>query len=424
MLRQAMRNVFDQYSQPENRITHALMTALHEDRGLLALFLREIAGTKPPVAATYLSVLVQQLPETPPVSEEESERRGIPDGWIYSVEEEWCVIVESKVLIRLGADQIERHRRMAQRLGFTRVFVVAITTEEVARQRIEGDRRLKILEWRDVYVWLRRHPDREWARRTAEYLEVAEARMIMDQQFVRGTLTRFSGVPFSDDDPYTYLEAKRILRLLLDELRSRKDLRDRLGVDPKAPGRGSITGSKGELVWDFLSLRGGAGKGVTARPHLSLGISRQSLRVMVTIPDKVEGSARRALRETGEEEFARLLARVVANLKPLLRAEPQAVPILHAQQRRWRHRRAKADMDAEIRFDLRTVPGVTGKPKKQPLWLSAAYGAFVDKRGSNYEFQIGVAFDYAKCPGLRKASAVELLAQAWLGCKPFVDLVR
>ncbi|MBI3197674.1 MAG: hypothetical protein HYZ40_09215 [Rhodospirillales bacterium] len=419
-----MRNVFDQYSQPENRLTHALMTALHEDRGLLALFLREIAGVKPPVAATHLSVLVQQLPETPPVSEDEAERRGIPDGWIYSVEEEWCVVVESKVLIRLGADQIERHRRMAQRRGFTRVFVVAITTEEVARQRVAGDRRLRILEWRDVYVWLRRHPDREWARRTAEYLEVSEARMIMDQQFVRGALTRFSGVPFSDDHPYTYLEAKRILRLVLDELRGRKDLRDRLGVDPDAPGRGAITGSRGDLVWDYLSLRGDTKKGFTARPHLSLGVSRRGLGVMVTIPDKVEGRARRALREIEEPEFAKLLVRVVANLKPLLRAEPGAVPILHAQQRRWRHRRAKADMDAEIRFDLRTIPGAKGQPKKQPLWLTAAYGAFVDKHGSNYEFQIGVAFDYAKCPGLRKASAVDLIARAWLGCKPFIDLVR
>ena len=81
-------------------------------------------------------------------------------------------------------------------------------------------------------------------------------------------------------------------------------------------------------------------------------------------------------------------------------------------------------MDAEFRFDLRTIPGTAGKPKKQPLWLSAAYQAFVDKRGSNYELQIGVAFDYAKCAGLRKASAVDLIARAWLGCKPFVDLVR
>ena len=419
-----MRNVFDQYSQPENRLTHALMTALHEDRALLALFLREIAGLKPPMASTGLSVLVQQLPETPPVSEEEAERRGIPDGWIYCVEEEWCVVIESKVLTRLGTDQIERHRRMAQRLGFTRVFVVAITTEEAARRRVEDDRQLRILEWSEIYVWLRSHSNREWARRTAEYLEVAEARMIMDQQLVRGALTRFSGVPFSDDHPYTYLEAKRILRLLLNEVRGRKDLRDRLGVDPDAPGRGSITGSKGHIVWDFLSLRGDASKDFTTRPHLSLGIAARRMGVMVTIPDKVEGRVRRALREIGEDEFATLLARVVTNLGPLMSVEPGAVPTLHAQQRRWRHRRAKADMDAELRFDLRTIPGATGQPKKQPLWLSAAYGAFVDKRGSNYEFQIGVEFDYARCAGLRRASAAGLVAQVWLGCKPFVDLVR
>ncbi len=194
-----MRNVFDQYLQPENRLTHALMTALHEDRWLLARFLREIAGVKPPTAPSGLSVLAQQLPETPPVSEDEAERRGIPDGWIYSVDAEWCVVIESKVLIRLSDDQIERHRRMAHHLGFTKVFVLAITTEEQARQRVTSDQRLRVREWREVYVWLRRHGDREWARRTAQYLEVSEARMIMDQQFVRGALTQFSGVPFSHD---------------------------------------------------------------------------------------------------------------------------------------------------------------------------------------------------------------------------------
>lgn len=233
------------------------------------------------------------------------------------------------------------HRRSAQRLGLTKGFVIAITTENAARQRVAGDRRFKILDWREVYVWLHLHKEREWARRTAEYLEVAEARMIMDQQFVRGALTRFSGVPFSDDHPYTYLEAKRILRLVFDELRDRKDLRERLKIDPRAPGRGSITGSKGHIVWDFLSLRGDADKNFTARPRLSLGIETRQVSVMVTIPDKVEGRVRRALREIGEEQFAALLVRVVANLRPLLRTEPGAIPTFHAQQRRWRHRRAK-----------------------------------------------------------------------------------
>jgi hypothetical protein len=43
-----LRNIFDQYSLPENRVTHALMTAIDEDRSLLGTFLRELIKVKPP----------------------------------------------------------------------------------------------------------------------------------------------------------------------------------------------------------------------------------------------------------------------------------------------------------------------------------------------------------------------------------------
>jgi hypothetical protein len=35
-----MRNVFDQFRQPENRLTHALMCSLYEDPKLLKRFIR------------------------------------------------------------------------------------------------------------------------------------------------------------------------------------------------------------------------------------------------------------------------------------------------------------------------------------------------------------------------------------------------
>ena len=35
-----MRNIFDQYEQPENRLTHALVTTLDQDRALLGPLLR------------------------------------------------------------------------------------------------------------------------------------------------------------------------------------------------------------------------------------------------------------------------------------------------------------------------------------------------------------------------------------------------
>src|SRR5262245_38950046 len=79
----ALRNILDQYSQPENRITHALLSALNEDRHLLGLFLRDLVKTKPPVDARKLSVLEQQYPGEAEPSEDDLEPRGIPDGWIF-----------------------------------------------------------------------------------------------------------------------------------------------------------------------------------------------------------------------------------------------------------------------------------------------------------------------------------------------------
>jgi hypothetical protein len=100
-----MRNIFDQDAQPENRVTHALMTALDVDRALLGLFLRQLVKVSAPVNPRKLSVLEQQYPGEEEPSEEELERRGIPDGWIFD-DSGWCVFIETKVMAKLngGAD--------------------------------------------------------------------------------------------------------------------------------------------------------------------------------------------------------------------------------------------------------------------------------------------------------------------------------
>jgi hypothetical protein len=79
---------------------------------------------------------------------------------------------------------------------------------------------------------------------------------------------------------------------------------------------------------------------------------------------------------------------------------------------------------AAIEFDLRTAVSTAGPVVKQPRWLSAAYGSFVDKRGSNYEIATGVIFRYDRCPELRREDAISLVAASWLACKPLIDLAR
>jgi hypothetical protein len=114
---------------------------------------------------------------------------------------------------------------------------------------------------------------------------------------------------------------------------------------------------------------------------------------------------------------------IVTNLKPLLSRHNRATPWFRGVQRRYPSQRATPYIDAMIDFNLRTAVS-SGGPKAQPRWLSAAYGSFINKRGTNYQIQMGVIFRYDRCPELRQADAIDLIASAWLACKPLVDLTR
>lgn len=108
----------------------------------------------------------------------------------------------------------------------------------------------------------------------------------------------------------------------------------------------------------------------------------------------------------------------------MLRSNPGATPWFRGVQRRYRSQRAQPDIDAQLDFDLRTAVPSTGPQKVQPVWLFAAYAAFVSKRGSNYQIQVGAHFQYDRCPQLRRATALSLIAETWVACKPLIDRTR
>ncbi|MBX9828027.1 MAG: hypothetical protein K2Y27_23920 [Xanthobacteraceae bacterium] len=372
-----LRNVFDQYGQAENRVTHALMTAMSLDRTLLASFLRDLVKTRSPIPARKLMVLEQRYPGEDELEENELQRRGIPDGWIFDEESAWCVFIETKVTAPLRLAQVESHRRTAIRRGFRTVKPVVI--DRFPSNALPSD--VTVLEWRTVYAWLKRHSeDSEWAARAAEYLEIAEAKLIENQTFTEGTLTMFAGIPFGPDHPYTYLEAKRLLRLATEALRARRDLQKALGMNPAIDGRGMIKGYDADAVWDFLSLsKASNAKEFTKHPHLTLNIASRTVEAMVTIPHRVNTPVKRAIRELGEDGFQTLTRDILRNLKPLLRSQKYAAPWFRGIQRRYPAQSAPAFIDARIDFDLRTAVPNSGAPKAQPNWLSAAFASFVDK---------------------------------------------
>jgi hypothetical protein len=418
-----MRNLFDQYSQPENRLTHALLSCLNADRALLQRFILWSVGMK--VKGRRLEVLAQSLPgDRPDLSEEETEKRGLPDGCIVE-EQGWALLIESKFQAVATSDQVRRHIRSAARRGLSNCSVLILTVKPVRQRMPKG---VFVRHWKEVYEWLQRQSTTStWARLCRNYLEVAEAREVANQYLAEGTLTVFSGIPFGKDEPYTYLQAKRLLGLLRQELLHDSRLEKRLGADPGSKGRGAITGRAESAVWDFISLKEARNaKQFTEYPHLTLGILNERIQSYVTVPNGMRPSLRRGLLGEDYSDFERLIAQVTSSLIEVVKMAPGSEPKIVLVQRHYATQRSQPVHDCWLRFDPRTAietkAGVRGGVKMQPQWLQAAYMALRSRR-SNLQFQIGVDFPYSSCPTVATRRIAPVVADVWLACRPLIKAI-
>jgi hypothetical protein len=416
-----MRNVFDQFKEPENRLTHALMTSLSEDSVLLKRFVFWATGSQ--TSQGRLIVQEQSLPGACEEAEETGEdvQKGLPDGCIHDGEY-WALAIESKIASSLDSGQLRRHRSSIERLGFTDVRLLALVVAEPARCAVEG---LAVKRWTELYLWLCSQRQSDWARRVCRYMEVLEAKLPKEQYLRKGTLTVFGGIPFGKETPYNYLEAKRIIRLLMDELRTNGLLKKELGVSPSAEGRGAITGRDSGAVWDYLPIGAAAGAPkFTDYPHLTVGVHTDFVQALIIVPNGIRPSFRRALIDRGQEGFCELFRSVLGRYRDAIGDEMGVFPIIEAVQRRYPAQRSEPFRDASITFDLRTAFeesfGFETSPRYQPQWLLAVFEALSQKQ-SNLQLGVGVRFDYNLCSLTQSPVIAERLAECWVACKPVID---
>lgn len=413
-----MRNVFDQYSQPENKITHALVTALSEEPKLLRAFVRWATGKTAPGGKLY--IVEQKLPGEPDIEEGEAGRLGLPDAWIYN-DDGWCLLLESKIAATLTSDQLRRHYSTAVKRGFEAINILALDVEQ-PRGRLPAG--VVLRRWHEVYSWLKsKANESEWAGRVAKYLEIAESRFREEGYMKEGNLTTFSGIPFNSENPYSYLEAKRVLKLAMEELRKNKSLVRELGMAPTIEGRPGITGRGSNAVWDYLRLGVSASaRAFTEYPHLTLAIQQDRILVIVTVPHGIKTGFRKNLVNLGFDGFTNVLSEINKRLVKALRATPGAAPWCDVVQRRYPTQRSEAIVDARLEYDLRTAfPSL--KPsnvKAQLQWLQATYEALVNKK-SNLQVSIGAVFPYRLCPSTANPEILDAIADVWIACKPLLD---
>jgi hypothetical protein len=414
-----MRNIFDQYQQPENRLTHALATALDQDRSLTVPFLRWLGVAEIPKPRT-LMLTEQQVPGMLELDAEPIDARGLPDAAIFD-EDGWAALFESKIQACIDLKQVERHRRTAQRHGFETPWAVVISVDPLT---CKLPKQTIATTWQDVYSWFNRRVDKPWAQQLVSYMQVFERKMLLDEYDIRGTITVFDGIRFTETNPYTYREGKRLIRLLGDLLQKRKALHHLsgdIGVNPTEGRRTAITGRGTDGVWDFLPLTVARdAKSFTAYPHLTMGIWRRRATAAITIPNGIRGGFRRKLLSRKIDGFRTLVAVLEKRLRPIIKRSSGAKPMMYVTQRHFRSMNSPGVTDARLEADLRTAfSEMQSGIRHQPQWIEAIYDILAHKR-SNIQFGVDVQFSY-DCPVVQSPECADLFADTWKALSPLLD---
>jgi hypothetical protein len=439
------RNIFDQYQQPENRLTHALLCALTHDQKLLAGFLKRFAKGKKFDRRT-LRVAEQSIPGAPETTIDKDLEKSLPDGVIFENKEQEkedgkrysnrALIIESKITSRLTNNQLERHTNVVRINGFDVVGGLAITADPIRARLPIG---WSASTWSDIYHWLVAQPNSSiWSTELANFFEVLEEQMISSEMLGDRTLTRFNGIPFSPKNPYTYQKAKRLIRLLRAKLQIKKEMK-KLKIDADAPGAKAIKNQTS--VWDYFLLTGRPkNKNFTAYPHMTFAIGPQSATATITIPNAVRRDILKALRNVSAEAFQSAVKVFLATMARHFKKADNVRPMIIIVQRRYERQNSRAIHDGVLNVDLRTTlkprhknkkRGMLAKknkkrsrqPKYQPEWLQMAQ-ELIRGKASNLQFQIGCEFDYEKCSAIHKADAEMLFARAWLLGRAFFEEIH
>lgn len=408
-----MRNVFHQYSQPENRLSHALACALAEDRKLLLEFLAWTGGPVPD-RAERLHVVEQQIPGS--IEDGTDEARGLPDISIFG-DDGFCLLVESKVAALVSRDQLRRHLRTAERCGFQAAHALLLTTER-AHESLPASASARA--WPQLYTLVTRHRGRsEWAARFAEFMEVVEIEFAQSGYLREGTLTQFSGIQFGPETPYRYDQAKRQLRLMMDDLRQHETLA-RLGIAKELKGRTAITGSKTDHVWDYLQLAAAGTGQFTTQPHLTLSLHADHLGVMVTLPNGAHRRYRSHLLGLGPDGLRDLAIEVANGIERALGRTDRARPILYLLQRHYPSQRSVPIEDARLYFDLRTAQRTRrGKVHPQAEWIQMVHHV-LSAKGSNIQVGVGAEIPYGSSR-VGSRAVLDDVANTWLALEPWLE---
>ncbi len=380
MMQSKLRNLFDQYHQPENQVTNALLQTLETSDELKKRFFEKFVR----IPLKRNSKITLQCQKIPGEDENKPTTSGsVPDGLITDAENSIAVAIESKI----GQDAINEKQLIKHLQGIKEYkthCLLVITPDAEQPKKLDGSNldKEKIVwhSWQEIYEWVKQEiqnfsQDGKNSDTATKYLLKNLGGFMSDKG-----LTRFDGFRDFEDDKKT----KEDFKVLCDEITGYvQGEYSNLGHNPK-----STRNPKKNSLWTVI----GEENHVTA-PHFTLGLNKAKERFVIAlyIPHRATKYWTRLERIfTQDEERLKFIELLKKLRKQVSLVELELI-----------HRHAEVGQkllsDGELNFDIDTAITDSTRHhsfKKFPHWFFVMEELIKNKSKSEANIQFGVCVCY------------------------------
>ena len=412
--RTRLHPLYDQYSNDENRLTHALLHTIGSSQSLFSRFLKDIVGISSFSARETYEISTQKVPFQHG-DNDAKDIESIPDAWIVDGSSKLAIAIEVKD--KKNSLRLNQLRGHANRIiDYQHQYLLAITPDLSEPDKIEELKRkertkLNIVwrSWDEVYRWLMELAGKRVTRNEKESFLVSSMQEYLER---RREVLGFQGIHFRS--VFNVSEAKDILNAEMEELKPTiqtlyKDLGKR---------RPAITTFSQESVWDCF----GSEEGFNADLHLTLGIHEKSHHIALTVPNSAKKVWPRLKKVFSDEANQEQLFSILKSLR-------NEVPHLFIEfnQRHFVARKFGV-IDGYMEFDIDTLGAPfrkkDSKAKEFPVWLPAIKAAVVNKKRINGQVMFKSKFFFNETKGIDKPQFIETAKRTIKAFKPLYDFLR
>ena len=405
--------IYEQYSNEENRLTHAILHTIGSSNWIFTSFLNKVVGIKPFRKSGIFEISTQKVPLGHGDSDSDKVE-SIPDAWIINESPNLGIAIEVKDRknnIRIS--QLKSHTNRIS--GYDHAYLLVITPDlqtpdKIIRLQKKNFTNLQIKwkSWDEIYGWLKHLLNKPSKTSKDKFLLTSMIEYLERRREVLG----FQGIKFSKG--FNVDEAKEILKSEMEELHPYvkgiyKELVARRGGIPTT----SVMG-----VWDSF----GDAEGFTNDIHITIGINEDAHNILLVVPNSSKKSWNRLKEIFSNEKYRGELMSILARYR-------KNVPHLYIEfvQRHFINRRIGIH-DGHLFFDLE----VMGKPfmkknsktKQSSIWFQALYEAIINKRNLNGQVAFYTKFFLNETKGIDKPEFINTMKSTLKNLKPLYDYLK